>query len=174
MTIRLQQMHPALVHLPIALLPLAVGADLAGHVSDNPKLCDFGGKAIALAALGALAAAASGLIAGEEVNVEGESRDMLMTHRNLNFVATVVATSMAVFGASVTGGQTRSISALASRASVLSPTRPIWAASWSTTKASVSNPRRASFAATRLRFESGSSARSSRRRLPIFCMACST
>ncbi len=97
MTIRLQQMHPALAHLPIALLPLAVGADLAGRISDNPKLCDFRQKAIALAALGALAAAASGLIAGEEGNIEGESRDMLMMHRNLNFVATVVATSMAVW-----------------------------------------------------------------------------
>ena len=37
----------------------------------------------------------TGLIAGEEVNVEGASQDMLITHRNLNFIATVVASSMA-------------------------------------------------------------------------------
>ncbi len=47
--------------------------------------------------MGALGAAVTGLIAGEEVNVKGETQDMLMTHRNLNFVATVVATSMAVW-----------------------------------------------------------------------------
>jgi uncharacterized membrane protein len=97
MTIRLQQIHPALVHLPLTLLPLAVAADLAGQISDNSKLCDFGQKAIGLASLSALDAAASGLVAGEEVNAEGASRDMLMAHRNLNFVATVVTMSMAVW-----------------------------------------------------------------------------
>lgn len=28
MSIQLQEVHPALVHLPIAMLPLAVGADV--------------------------------------------------------------------------------------------------------------------------------------------------
>ena len=99
MAIRLQQMHPALVHLPIALLPLAVGADLLGRMTGNKSLLSFGQKAIVVAAAGAVASAVTGLIAGEEVNVEGEARDMLMTHRNLNFVATVVAASMAVWRA---------------------------------------------------------------------------
>ncbi len=99
MAIRLQQMHPALVHLPIALLPLAVGADLLGRVTGNKSLLSFGQKAICIAAVGALASAVTGLIAGEEVNVEGESRDMLMTHRNLNFVITVAASYMAVWRA---------------------------------------------------------------------------
>ncbi len=35
MTIQLQQMHPAAVHLPIALLPLAAGADLIGCATDD-------------------------------------------------------------------------------------------------------------------------------------------
>ncbi len=99
MAIQLQQMHPALVHLPITLLPLAVGADLLGCATGNKSLFGFGQKAIALAAVGALGAAVTGLIAGEEVNVKGETQDMLMTHRNLNFVATVVAASMAVWRA---------------------------------------------------------------------------
>ncbi|MBG6078175.1 MULTISPECIES: DUF2231 domain-containing protein [unclassified Polaromonas] len=96
MAIRLQQMHPALVHLPITLLPLAIGADLLGCLTDNRSLHSFGRKAIAVAAVGAVASAVTGLIAGEEVNVEGDARDMLMTHRNLNFVATVIAGCMAV------------------------------------------------------------------------------
>jgi uncharacterized membrane protein len=96
MTIRLQQMHPALVHFPIALLPMAVAADLLGHFTGSRSLHSFGQKSIVLAAAGAAAAVVSGLIAGEEVNVEGDARDMLMTHRNLNVVATIVASCMAV------------------------------------------------------------------------------
>jgi|SRR5579875_2540956 len=99
MAIQLQQMHPAFVHFPIAVLPVAVGADLLGCATGNKSLFGLGQKGIGIAALGALASAATGLIAGEEVNAEGETRDMLMTHRNLNFVATVVIGSMALWRA---------------------------------------------------------------------------
>jgi uncharacterized membrane protein len=97
MAIRLQEMHPALVHLPIALLPLAVGADVVGSLTGNESVLSFGRKAICIAAAGAVASAATGLIAGEEVNVAGVSQDMLITHRNLNFIATVVAAGMALW-----------------------------------------------------------------------------
>jgi uncharacterized membrane protein len=99
MAFRLEQMHPALVHVPIALLPLAVGADLIGSVTKNESLLSLGEKAIFVSAAGAVSSAVTGLIAGEEVNVEGTSMDMLMTHRNLNIVATVVASSMAIWRA---------------------------------------------------------------------------
>ena len=92
-------MHPTLIQLTIALLPLAVGADLLGSMVGNKSLLAFGQRAIAVTAVGAAASAATGLIAGEEVNVEGGSRDMLMTHRNLNAVATIVASCMAVWRA---------------------------------------------------------------------------
>lgn len=97
MAIQLQEMHPALVHLPIALLPLAVSADVIGSLTDNDSLLSFGQKAIGVAAVGAIGSAVTGLIAGEEVNVEGASEDMLITHRNLNFIATLVATGMALW-----------------------------------------------------------------------------
>lgn len=99
MSLRLQEMHPVLVHLPITLLPLAVGADLLGRVTDSEPLLSFGRKAMVVAAAGALASVVTGLIAGEEVNVEGKSRDMLMTHRNLNFVGAIVASWMAFWRA---------------------------------------------------------------------------
>jgi uncharacterized membrane protein len=70
----MREMHPALVHLPIALLPLAVGANVVGSVTDNESLLSFGQKAICVAAVGAVASAATGLIAGEEVNVEAPRR----------------------------------------------------------------------------------------------------
>ena len=97
MAIQLQEMHPALVHLPITLLPLAVGADVIGSLTNNDSLLSFGQKAIGVAAVGAIGSAVTGLIAGEEVNVEGVSEDMLITHRNLNFIATVVASGMALW-----------------------------------------------------------------------------
>jgi uncharacterized membrane protein len=53
MAIRLQEMHPALVHLPIALLPLGVGADVVGTVTDNKSVLSFGQKAICIDAAGA-------------------------------------------------------------------------------------------------------------------------
>jgi len=40
---------------------------------------------------------ATGLGADEEVNVEGESMDMLITHRNVNIVAAIIAGSMAIW-----------------------------------------------------------------------------
>jgi uncharacterized membrane protein len=94
-------MHPALVHVPIALLPLAVGADLIGSVTKNESLLSFGEQAIFVSAAGAVSSAVTGPIAGEEVNVEGSSMDMLITHRNLNILATVVASSMAIWRANL-------------------------------------------------------------------------
>lgn len=97
MPIRLEQIHPVLVHAPIVLLPLSVVGDFVGRVTHNSSLVSFGQKAGCIAAVGAVGSAVTGLIAGEEVNVEGASMDMLMTHRNLNLVATIVATSMAMW-----------------------------------------------------------------------------
>jgi hypothetical protein len=50
MAIGLQQMHPALVHAPIALLPVAVGADVIGAVSRNEPLLSLGKEAMLLSA----------------------------------------------------------------------------------------------------------------------------
>lgn len=97
MAVRLQEVHPSLVHLPLAFLPLAVGADLAGSVTDTPSLHELGKRAVGLAAASALVAATTGLIAQEEVSAEGEARDLLVTHRNLNLAATLLAGAMAVW-----------------------------------------------------------------------------
>jgi len=94
MAIRLEQMHPVLVHLPIALLPVAVVADWLGATREDDAMREVGRSAIRIAAAGAVAAAGTGLIAGEEVN-EGRARDLLVTHRNLNFAATVATLALA-------------------------------------------------------------------------------
>jgi uncharacterized membrane protein len=97
MSLRLHELHPMLVHFPLALLPLAVAADLAGLATGRRKWLGFGRGAIGVAAAGAVGSALTGLIAGEEVNVEVRSRDKLMTHRNLNVAATLVSIAMALW-----------------------------------------------------------------------------
>lgn len=94
---RLQEVHPSVVHYPIAFLPVAIGADLLGRLTGSRKLMNFGKAAIGIAAAGAAVAATTGLIAQQEVNADGEALDMLITHRNLNLAATVVATAMATW-----------------------------------------------------------------------------
>ena len=94
--VRLQEVHPSIVHFPIAFLPLAIGADALGRATDNPALMKVGKTAIALAAGGAALAGATGLIAQQEVDADGRALDMLITHRNLNLVALAGATALAV------------------------------------------------------------------------------
>lgn len=97
MTMRLQELHPSLVHFPVALLPVAVGADLVGRLTGSRTLLEVGRRLMPLAAAGAAVAAVTGLAAQEEVKAEGGALDMLITHRNLNLALVGVATAMAVW-----------------------------------------------------------------------------
>ncbi|HEX5386762.1 MAG TPA: DUF2231 domain-containing protein [Gemmatimonadales bacterium] len=97
MAIRLQEIHPSLVHLPISLLPVAISADALGRATGSRSLLETGRQTIQVAAAGAAVSAVSGLIAQEEVNVQGETMDMLITHRNINLAATVLTGLMAVW-----------------------------------------------------------------------------
>lgn len=96
MGMQLQEVHPALVHFPIALLPLAIGADALGKLGRNQELSTIGKWGIAAAAGSGLVAGIFGLIAQQEVNVEGQAKDMLITHRDLNLGAVGMMIGMAV------------------------------------------------------------------------------
>ncbi len=96
MAIRLQEVHPALVHFPIALLPLTVAADLAGSITGDDRLSRLGRWGMVASAASAALAGVAGLIAQEEVNVEGPSMDTLITHRNLNLGVLALTTALAV------------------------------------------------------------------------------
>ncbi len=96
MAVRLQEVHPALVHFPIALLPLTFAADLAGSVTSNRRLSWLGRWGMVASAASAALAGVAGLIAQEEVNVEGPSMDTLITHRNLNLGVLALTTALAV------------------------------------------------------------------------------
>lgn len=97
MTIRLQEVHPSIVHFPIALLPVSIGTDAVGRATGNRGLLETARHTIELAAVGSALAGISGLIAQEEVNVEGETMDILITHRNLNIAATLVTGALALW-----------------------------------------------------------------------------
>ncbi|HEV2132449.1 MAG TPA: DUF2231 domain-containing protein [Longimicrobiaceae bacterium] len=93
MTMRLQEIHPALVHMPIALLPTSLGADALGLLTGSRSLLEMGRRTMPLAAASALVAGIFGFIAQETVRAEGEAHDQLVTHRNLN-VSLVALTAL--------------------------------------------------------------------------------
>jgi uncharacterized membrane protein len=100
MSMRLSEIHPSLVHFPLALLPIAVGADTIGNATGNRELNYAGKLAIAGAAISASVAGLFGLIAQEEVSLDNEGEKILLTHRTLNVGTLAVLTAMAVYRAS--------------------------------------------------------------------------
>ncbi len=97
MALRLHEVHPSIVHFPIAAMPLAIGADLLGRVTGSERLSDAGRVLMPIAAASAAISAVFGLIAQEEVNAEGEAGNLLITHRNLNLSLTSVSALMAAW-----------------------------------------------------------------------------
>ncbi len=95
MPMRLQEVHPALVHFPIAILPLTVAADVAARVTGDGRLSWLGRWGMVASAASALAAGLAGLIAQEEVNVAGASMDTLITHRSLNLSVVALTSTLA-------------------------------------------------------------------------------
>lgn len=84
MALRLHEVHPSLVHFPLALFPAAIAADLVGRITGSRALMALGRRLMPVAAGSALAAGAAGLVAQEAVKAEGRAHDLLSTHRNMN------------------------------------------------------------------------------------------
>lgn len=97
MAAKLQELHPSLVHFPIALLPVAIGADLLARVTGSRRLSTVGKALMPVAAVSAAVSAAAGLVAAVEVKAEGEAEALLVTHRNMNLSLTAVTGLMAAY-----------------------------------------------------------------------------
>lgn len=97
MAMRLQEVHPSVVHFPIALLPVALGADALGRLTRSRSLLQVGKWGMALTAGTAALAGFTGLVAQEEVEAKGPANDLLVTHRSLNVGFLGLATTMAVW-----------------------------------------------------------------------------
>jgi uncharacterized membrane protein len=96
MAMRLQELHPAVVHFPITLLPLSLGADALGRLTRSRSLLEIGRMTMPLAAAGAAVAGIFGLIAQEVVQTDDEGAEMLATHRTLNLGLIAMTAAMAV------------------------------------------------------------------------------
>jgi uncharacterized membrane protein len=97
MSMGLQEVHPSIVHMPLAFAPLSIVSDIAGVMADDPSLIAVGRATIGLAAASAAVAAVTGLIAQEEVIAEGRAGDHLVTHRNLNLAGGLTLAGMALW-----------------------------------------------------------------------------
>jgi uncharacterized membrane protein len=95
MAVKLQELHPSLVHFPIALLPASIIADLLANVTGSRGLAAVGRALMPVAAASAAVSAAAGLVAQQEVQATGEAQNLLITHRNMNLTLTAVSAVMA-------------------------------------------------------------------------------
>jgi uncharacterized membrane protein len=95
MSMRLQEVHPSLVHYPLALLPTSLTADLLGRVTGSSALLELGRQTMPLAAASGALAGVFGLVAQEAVRTEGRTTDLLITHRNLNLAVVTALTALA-------------------------------------------------------------------------------
>jgi len=96
MGMRPHEVHPSLVHYPLALVPAAVALDAIGRVTGNQPMMNIARVFMPVAAASGLLAAVSGFIAARRVRARGEAGHVLSTHRNLNVALVAVTTGMAV------------------------------------------------------------------------------
>lgn len=96
MTLRLTELHPATVHLPIALAPAALALDALGSATGSRGMMEAGRLVIGAAFAGAVTAGVTGILAQGASKVErGEAHDLLTTHRTLNVTLTLLLGGMA-------------------------------------------------------------------------------
>ena len=95
MAMRLQEVHPSLVHYPLAFLPTTLACDTLGKLTGSRTLLNIGRYGMAMTAGSVALAGVFGLIAQQEVNARGEAGAMLTTHRNLNLALLGMTTAMA-------------------------------------------------------------------------------
>ena len=96
MSIRLQEIHPSIVHFPIALLPTALGLDAIGRATGRQGLMDAGRALMPVAALSAVVSAAAGVLAQGALRYPDETgRKLLVTHRSTNAVLTLGTIALA-------------------------------------------------------------------------------
>ncbi|MBJ6128442.1 DUF2231 domain-containing protein [Microvirga splendida] len=99
MPMRVQEVHPAIAHFPVALLPTAVVCDLVGRLTDNDALMETGRQLMPIAAASAAATGIAGFAAQEAVRTRDVSHDLLVTHRTLNIGLLALSVGLAAIRA---------------------------------------------------------------------------
>jgi uncharacterized membrane protein len=95
MAMKLHEIHPSIVHFPLALLPASLALDTIGQLTGSRGVMNVArALAIGASAAGAVAGVA-GLVAQQTVRAEGEAHKALVTHRNLNIGLLALTTTLA-------------------------------------------------------------------------------
>ncbi|HVY79708.1 MAG TPA: DUF2231 domain-containing protein [Steroidobacteraceae bacterium] len=96
MSLRLHEVHPSIVHYPLALVPAALLIDVVGRVSGSRALMRTGRYLMPAAAVAGVAAGVAGLVAQQAVRTSAHSHKMLVTHRNLNMALVSATGALAI------------------------------------------------------------------------------
>lgn len=96
MPIRLHELHPTLVHFPLALVPVSLLLDGLGALLGKPAWRRSGARLMPIAAASSALTATSGLVAQGAVNVPPAAHPTLVTHRNLNLGLVALTAALAV------------------------------------------------------------------------------
>ena len=97
METRVHELHPTLIHAPLALLPTTVIVDLAATFSGNRRL-DKAGRALWWGVVGSgLLAGMAGMAASQEVKADKHPRDMMFLHGLGNVTLVVGALGVALW-----------------------------------------------------------------------------
>ena len=97
METRVHELHPTLIHAPLALLPTTVIVDLAATFSGDRKL-DKAGRMLWWGVVGSgLLAGVAGMAASQEVKADKHPRDMMFLHGLGNVTLVVGALGVALW-----------------------------------------------------------------------------
>ncbi|HEX5749188.1 MAG TPA: DUF2231 domain-containing protein [Archangium sp.] len=80
MDMRVHELHPTLIHAPLALLPSTVVVDLTAALTGNEKLDSAARTLWWTTAASGLLAGFAGMAASQEVKADRHSRDMMFLH----------------------------------------------------------------------------------------------
>lgn len=95
MALRTHEIHPALVHIPLTLVPAALAVDALASITRSNALAEAGRWLTPVAAASAAITGVFGYVAQGAVRAEGRAHDMLVTHRNLNTALVAISAAMA-------------------------------------------------------------------------------
>lgn len=96
MPIRLHELHPSLVHFPLALVPVSLFLDGLGALLGKPAWRRSAGRLMPIAAATSALTATSGMVAQGAVRIPADAHPTLVTHRNLNLGLVALITALAV------------------------------------------------------------------------------
>ncbi len=99
MAMRTHELHPALVHAPLALLPTAAIVDLIAATRPRDRRLDRTGRTLWWATAGSgLAAGLAGMAASQEIDLPSDrARDMMFLHGIGNAGLVIAALGVAIF-----------------------------------------------------------------------------